>query len=547
MPRLINRGFLFVKCILYRFFWRYYFMLSPVIHRYIFLFGIIGLAVGMMFGTAPTSIPQIILASNWVLEGKFLSKWNKIKSDKIFWILISVYLMHVLGMIHTSDLSRGYDELRIKIPLLILPLLFFTTESLSKKEMRMLLQFFSAALVMSTAWCLLYYFTHELEDIRKASRYMSHIRLGLFINLGIGVLYYLFISSQNIKEKIIAIGSIAYLIITMFVLSMITGLVMFSILSFLVLIYYFFKGKQTAKIIGSLLILSVLSCIFYLVRAEWNASNFIDESTANQAKQKSISGRPYFPVDSGNYHTENGFYITNNIQYEELGFMWKSRSQVDLYSYDKKGILVAWNLVRYLSSKGLTKDSVGVANLNDADIKNIESGITNYKYAGASPLRIRLKEFFWEYKDFKQGFNPSGNTILMRFEFWKAARYIIVRNWIFGVGTGDAQKAFNKAYLRTKTKLNPEWRLRSHNQFLAIVVSFGVIGLIVFVIFLIYPVIVLRKNLMKLFWIFYFIALLSFVTEDTLESQTGVTFFAYFNTLFLWHAVANNKPENQNL
>jgi hypothetical protein len=44
----------------------------------------------------------------------------------------------------------------------------------------------------------------------------------------------------------------------------------------------------------------------------------------------------------------------------------------------------------------------------------------------------------------------------------------------------------------------------------------------------------LRKKLSPLYFAFLFIAVISFLTEDTLESQSGVTFFAYFNSLFLW-------------
>ena len=136
----------------------------------------------------------------------------------------------------------------------------------------------------------------------------------------------------------------------------------------------------------------------------------------------------------------------------------------------------------------------------------------------------------------------------MRLEFWKAAVYIIQRNLWVGVGTGDVQRAFDKAYYRTNTKLSHEWRLRSHNQFLAITVAFGLTGLLVFLISIIYPALALRKKLSGLYWLFLSIALISFLTEDTLETQSGVSFFAYFNTLFLWLANSGKKPEpDQNL
>ena len=71
-------------------------MLPAIWHRYIFLFGLIGLAAGMLFGTVPTSIPQIILAANWLLEKDFAWKWQQLKSNKIFWILTSIFLVHLL-------------------------------------------------------------------------------------------------------------------------------------------------------------------------------------------------------------------------------------------------------------------------------------------------------------------------------------------------------------------------------------------------------------------------------------------------------------------
>ena len=136
----------------------------------------------------------------------------------------------------------------------------------------------------------------------------------------------------------------------------------------------------------------------------------------------------------------------------------------------------------------------------------------------------------------------------MGLEFWKTAIYIIQQHPVFGVGTGDIQDSFNEAYSETHTKLDKAWWLRCHNQYLAITVAFGVVGLLFFLYYLCYPAIILRKQLHPLYWAFFFIALLSFLTEDTLETQSGVTFFIFFQTLFLWLACFNKnyngKSEN---
>ncbi len=92
--------------------------------------------------------------------------------------------------------------------------------------------------------------------------------------------------------------------------------------------------------------------------------------------------------------------------------------------------------------------------------------------------------------------------------------------------------------------LTKEWRLRSHNQFLAIGTAFGITGLLFFLFTLLYPLLKHKKYNSYLYLMFFTIAFLSMFTEDTLESQAGVTFFAFFNCFFLF-LHKDNQPENQ--
>jgi O-antigen ligase len=76
-------------------------------------------------------------------------------------------------------------------------------------------------------------------------------------------------------------------------------------------------------------------------------------------------------------------------------------------------------------------------------------------------------------------------------------------------------------------------RLRSHNQFLSIGVAFGLFGLLVFIITLVIPFSIGWRENNLLFLVFYVGALVSFLNEDTLETQAGVTYFSFFLSLFL--------------
>ncbi len=519
-------------------------MLPVIWHRYIFLFGLIGLAAGVMFGTVPTSIPQIILAANWLLEKDFSGKWQQLKSNKIFWILVSLFLLHLVGMMYTQNIQRGLDDLRNKMPLLTLPLILFSTKPLSVKELRLLFGFFFLSVCVSSVCCFIVYLGYTkkvIVDIRQASVFMSHIRFSLFIAFAIiGMIYYC-IKEKSIAVKTVCVIATLWLLFFMYKLEMATGFLCLTVVGSLLLVLYSFRWLNKKLSIAFILVL--VACSLFVVQKAITSLTMFDKvpsKSTNTILEKTKHGRLYYK-DTSFQTAENGNLIMINICIPELIKEWGLRSTIPYMGIDKKGNDLRYTMLRYMSSKGLTKDSVGIAALSDEDIAYIENGYTNYKYTRNSGLMSKWRELVWEYTKYKRGENPSGHTLSMRLEFWKTAGYIIRQHPLFGVGTGDIQDSFNKMYEETNSKLDMVWRLRCHNQYLAITVAFGFIGLLVFLIYLFYPAIILRKRLHYLYWPFYLIALLSFITEDTLETQSGITFFILFQALFLW--LASHKDD----
>lgn len=514
-------------------------MLPAIWHRYIFLFGIIGLAAGMLFGTVPTSIPQIIIGANWFLEKDFVLKWQRLKSNKIFWVLISIFFLHLLGMLYTSNVQMGLADLRNKAPLFVLPVLFFSTKPLSQKELKSLFSFFFLSVVVSSVYCFLVYagFTHKtIINVRQASVFMSHIRFSLFIAFAIIGLIYTFYHEQKQSIRLLCIMSVLWLILVMYKLELATGflcLMLVGAILILKLVIQKFNKWISISIISGFLVLSFL--LFFKLIGSLSMFDKATDSPTNTMLSKTANGRAYLQ-DTVFQLAENGTLITINICDDELKKEWELRSKKPYQIGDLKGNVVRYTLLRYMASKGLTKDSVGIKALTNEDIKNVENGFTNYKYTSHGGLVARWREIVWEYIKYKRGENPSGHTLTMRLEFWKTANYIIKQQPVFGIGTGDIQDAFNSAYESTNSKLDKDWWLRCHNQYLAITVAFGIIGLLVFLFYLFYPAILLKNQLHPLYSPFFFIVLLSFLTEDTLETQTGVTFFIFFQTLFLWLA-----------
>jgi O-antigen ligase len=128
--------------------------------------------------------------------------------------------------------------------------------------------------------------------------------------------------------------------------------------------------------------------------------------------------------------------------------------------------------------------------------------------------------------------DPNGHSLLQRLEYWRTSLKIIQQNWLFGVGTGDLQMAFDEQYEQDNSKLNKENRLRAHNTYLTVWITFGVLSLLFFFLIVKYFLAMIKyENYLGL--AFITIAIVTFFIEDTLETQTGVTFFSFFYGLFL--------------
>ncbi len=511
-------------------------MFNQKTHRLIFLFGTCALAFGMMVGNSPTSIAQVILLVNWLLEADFKRKWQQLKSNELFWILISVYVIHAIGLFYTRNLNEGLNDVRTKIPLLLTPLVFFTNKPLSAKEFCWMLYAFLLGCFANTVWCLTYSFVlHPNQEIRNVSRFMSHIRLGLFINLAISCCAYIIYVSSTTLRKVFFATLFLYFLSVLIILGLASGIVYFGILCLFGFFLIAFKQKLIVKI-SSLLVIGVIVAagLNYVLEIK-NKQLQLNDSINNIPQKESLAGKAYVHPDSKG-QKENGNLVLINIQTGEIERGWNRRCASDSISFRPERNLNRYEvLVRYLASKGLNKDSVGIAQLNETDILNIKNNITNYLYPQWSFLHKRIYELVNEYDEYKNGRHVNGHSITMRFYFWKTALRVIKTNAVFGVGTGDVQVELNTLYSKEKT-LSLEWYKRPHNQFLTIAVSLGGIGLLIFIFAIFYPVIYLRKQLSVLYWPFFIITLLSFFTEDTLETMAGISFFGIWNTVFMTQA-----------
>ena len=142
--------------------------------------------------------------------------------------------------------------------------------------------------------------------------------------------------------------------------------------------------------------------------------------------------------------------------------------------------------------------------------------------------------------------NQSENeSTAVRFLIWSAANKVISENVLFGAGTGDAKDALIKEYEKRGMKGALEHKLNAHNEFYQVFISIGIIGFIIFVITLLAPLSLAFKINNFIYIIFLFIIVFNFLPESMLETQAGVMFYSFFNSL-LCFSCYNPKLSFQN-
>jgi O-antigen ligase len=377
----------------------------------------------------------------------------------------------------------------------------------------------------------------EFSDIRQISIFISHIRFALLIDLsiliGLWILKFNPIQTKSIERWLIGIA-IAWMIIFLFILQSLTGIAILLLLLLIGGISFVFKTYSLKRAILFLSIPVLLfTGVFFLISNSWNQYHTPDSKYSKPLALKTKLGNSY----SHNFDViENGHFINSYVCELELRNAWKLRSKLCIDSNDKKGHVTYSTLIRFLNSKGFTKDSEGISSLSDKEIHFIEQGIANVNYTGLWGIRMRLFQLFWEL-DYNRrgGKTPIGYSVMMKLEFWKTALSIIKQHPILGVGTGDVTDAFKVEYTKLDSWLNEKWRLTSHNYYLYIAVALGIPGLIIFLILISAPfILTVRQSHYFPLTIFFWIAIISMLTEDTLNTQAGASFVAFFYCFFLF-------------
>src|SRR4051812_33127461 len=120
-------------------------------HRYwIYFAGLVLMAIGLSLSKFLMSVAEFFLAANWLADKEVLNKFKTFFRNKSVLAFSSIMLIHFIGLIYSNDFSYAWLDIRIKAPLLILPVIISTSPVLQPKHFHWLMGFFIAAVVVSS-------------------------------------------------------------------------------------------------------------------------------------------------------------------------------------------------------------------------------------------------------------------------------------------------------------------------------------------------------------------------------------------------------------
>ena len=574
-----------------------------------YLLGLLMVAVGLTLSPFLMGMSQFWLALVWLVDsftppfkgvGGIKTKLSRFWQNKAAVLLVAFYFMHVVGLLWTSDFDYALKDLRVKLPILVMPLVLSSMEPLDRKRFNLVMLVYVLSVFVATLFSSISYWRHDYEDVREISRFISHIRFCLNIVFCIAIVaWYLYnkgVSTSSttrsnqvpepvegpakkvalrqaqrptvqvpelvegpspVKHPVPAFGVkvainryLQYFLLFWFtyqiyIFESLSGYVILAAVVVVSAIYAFLHWKKSRGwhiAVGVAVVLAMIAALVVVLQEAKSLLKVEPVDFATLDKQ-TAQGNDYWhdticnPVEDGKYV---GLYYCQ----KEMQEAWAQRSLRPFDGTTTTGENLEATLARYLTSKDLRKDAQGVMALTDEDIHNIEQGVANYNNWKHPGLRARLSATLFEYNLYRSYNNPNGGSLSQRIEYTRASFHIIGQHPLFGVGTGDVPQAFAQTYDEIRSPLKEEFRFRAHNQYLAIAVAFGLVGLAFFLFVLFYPWCSSRKNHTYLYMVFLTIMLLSMFPEDTLETQAGVTLFAFFESLLLFASpVTNSDPE----
>ncbi|MFA6150263.1 MAG: O-antigen ligase family protein [Chitinophagaceae bacterium] len=172
----------------------------------------------------------------------------------------------------------------------------------------------------------------------------------------------------------------------------------------------------------------------------------------------------------------------------------------------------------------------------------IALGFTIYKTVPS--FRLKLHYTLYSLSEYKKGNKSADFSDIGRIISYELAAELIKENPLLGVGAGDIREEMKKKYEIYSPDTKPEQRIVPHNQIMEVALAGGMITLSIFLYWLFFPILKVKKNRDGFYLLAtWFVLLVTMMVEAMLEVQLGV-FVYLFCILWIMKATQRNNHIN---
>ncbi len=544
------------------------------IHHGIYLASLCLIAIFLPSSRYMLTVSEIILAVNWVAEGSFRTRFRRLSSDRAAIAFILIYVLSVVGVIWSEDPGYAFrHDLLHRLPTLFMPLIVATSALPGRRMIRVILLLFISSVLVVSFIGFFSRLTEPAASFRDASPFMPGVYFGLMViiaafqlpllasantgdgpmpgktqmrdrvDVGEGLLSapddavnlplpeWMITGSR--KFFIVSLVISAWLIFFLFFLRTLSGIASFAAaLICLTVVFAARSHRFLPKILlpAGLIILTALTAgPMVTIWKQTHAETPVDFSSLDSLTGR---GNPY-QHDTLNIIRENGNLVYLYIADGELREAWNTRSSLDYDGESLAGEELRATLFRYMSSLGLRKDAEGFMRLTDKDIAAVAGGITNHLNLNRPGFYVRAYEemmsLYLYYESSRQ--MTEWGSLTKRIDLWRASWVAFSERPILGWGTGSILPAVEHGLKKNGSTLSG-LNMKPHSQYLHMLVTLGVAGVIITVLLYAFFVVKRQAHRSLMFILFLTLFLVSFLGNNTLESQPGQDLFVFFSMIY---------------
>jgi len=159
----------------------------------------------------PISLGMMLAGLFWLISADFKAKVTRLSANRHVALFFSLYLLLVVGAIFSPKPSEASEELLLKVPFIVWPLLLSTAIGLRKQSLNLLFKLFISSNVLMLIVALgfatyryahgapgeVFYFAELLSLVRVPPHYM-----GLYLSFSYAILLYRIVAKKRVYNSI---------------------------------------------------------------------------------------------------------------------------------------------------------------------------------------------------------------------------------------------------------------------------------------------------------------------------------------------------------